>query len=164
MAPRPLCLARLTIALLVLWGSGARAAPPLTIEFLAVGQGDAALITSPTGKTILIDGGPRDAGPILVARLRTQAGHPLDLVLLTHRHADHLGGLAEVVRSVGARMYMDAPFPHPTPAYTALMGALAARAIPVRSAQRGRRIDLGGGAWLTLLSPPEPTLTGHART
>ena len=86
-------------------------------------------------------------------------GHPLDLVLLTHRHADHLGGLAEVVRSVGARMYMDAPFPHPTPAYAALMNALAARGVPVRAAQRGRRIDIGGGAWLTLLSPPEPTLT-----
>jgi competence protein ComEC len=159
MAPRSLRLARLTIALLALWAFDAQAAPSLTIDFLAVGQGDAALITSPTGKTILIDGGPRDAGPIVTARLRTHAGHPLDLVLLTHRHADHLGGLADVVRSVGARMYIDAPFPHPTPAYAALIDALTARAIPVRTAQRGRRIDIGGGAWLTLLSPPEPTLT-----
>jgi competence protein ComEC len=160
MTPRPLRLARLTIALLALWAFEARAAPPLKIEFLAVGQGDAALVTSPSGKTILIDGGPRDAGPSLAEHLHTQVGHPLDLVLLTHRHADHLGGLAEVVRSVGARMYMDAPFPHPTPAYAALMNALEARGIPVRAAQRGRRIDIGGGAWLTLLSPPEPTLTG----
>jgi competence protein ComEC len=158
MGPRPLRFVWFSLGILFLWASPANAAPPLRIEFLAVGQGDAALITSPTGKTILIDGGPHEAGPVLAARLRTRAAHPLDLVLLTHRHADHLGGLAEVVRSFEVRMYMDAPFPHPTPGYAALMEALAVRAVPVRAAARGRRIDIGGGAWLTLLSPPEPAL------
>jgi beta-lactamase superfamily II metal-dependent hydrolase len=148
------------LAALVALSGRAQAAPPLRIAFITVGQGDAALITSPTGKTVLIDGGPRDAGPALVARLRAQRSRPLDLVLLTHRHADHLGGLAEVVRNLGARLYMDAPFPHPSPAYAELMRTLAAQSIPVRGAERGRRIDIGGGAWLTLLSPPEPSLTG----
>src|SRR6478609_1537630 len=100
-------LFRLTLflAALVALSGRAQAAPPLRIAFITVGQGDAAVITSPTGKTILIDGGPRDAGPTLVARLRAQGSRPLDLVLLTHRHADHLGGLAEVVRNLGARLY-----------------------------------------------------------
>jgi competence protein ComEC len=163
LAPRRLRTALLLTALLATFAalSGrAQASPPLRMAFITVGQGDATLITSPTGKTILIDGGPRDAGPALVARLRAQGSGPLDLVLLTHRHADHLGGLSEVVRSFGARLYMDAPFPHPSPAYSALMRTLAANAVPVRGAERGRRIDIGGGAWLTLLSPPEPTLTG----
>ena len=152
--------ALLALALLAALAGSARAAPPLRIEFISVGQGDAALITSPTGKTVMIDGGPHQAGPALVSLARAHGGQPLDLVLLTHRHADHLGGLAAVIRAVGARMYMDAPFPHPSPAYTALMQALAARAVPVRTAERGRRIDIGGGAWLTLLSPPAPVLTG----
>src|SRR5690349_14903520 len=96
-APGRSRIALLVTAVMVLTGQ-AWAAPPLRIEFMSVGQGDAALITSPTGKTILVDGGPHEAGPALAARLRARGGGPLDLVLLTHRHADHLGGLAEVVR------------------------------------------------------------------
>ena len=110
-APRWLRIALFLATLAGLTGR-AQAAPPLRIAFISVGQGDAALITSPTGKTVLIDGGPRDAGAALVAQLGAQRGRPLDLVLLTHRHADHLGGLAEVIRTFGTRLYMDAPFPH----------------------------------------------------
>jgi len=130
----------------------------LRIDFLDVGQGDAALVTSPTGKTVLIDGGPPDAADALVARL-SRLGRPLDLILLSHRHLDHLGGLPRVVREVGTRMFLDAPFPHPSPAYARLLDALAERGVEVKDASRGRAIDLGGGATLTLLGPPEPPLS-----
>jgi beta-lactamase superfamily II metal-dependent hydrolase len=138
----------------------ARRAPALRVDFISVGQGDAALITSPTGKTVLVDGGPREAAGELVAFLRGRGVGPIDLVVLTHRHADHLGGLAAVVREVGVKMFMDAPFPHPSSAYAALLAALEAAAVPVRSAERGRTVDLGGGATITLLTPPEPPIVG----
>jgi beta-lactamase superfamily II metal-dependent hydrolase len=64
-----------------------------------------------------------------------------------------------VVRDLGTRLFMDATHPHPTPLYDSLMHALDERSIPVRQAERGRRIDLGGGAWATLLSPPIPLIT-----
>jgi competence protein ComEC len=162
-AARPLRIVLLVATMLCGLAARAAAAPPVRIEFVAVGQGDATIVTSPTGKTVLIDGGPHDAGPALVEHLRARlagGARPLDLVLLTHRHADHLGGLAEVIRTIGARLYMDAPFAHPSPAYASLMRLLAARAVPVRTAERGRRIAIGGGAFLTLLSPPQPVLTG----
>ena len=138
------------------------AAPPLQIDFFDVGQGDAALITSPTGKTVLIDGGPPEAQHRLVARLRARLPHadrPLDLILLTHRHLDHLGGLAHVIEEVGTELYLDPAFEHPTPAYAKLVTELAAHHVPVRDAHAGRQIDLGGGAVLTLLGPPSPPLT-----
>ena len=65
----------------------------LRIDFIAVGQGDAALVTSPTGKTVLIDGGPRASAAALTTFLRGRVKAPIDLVLLTHRHDDHFGGL-----------------------------------------------------------------------
>jgi competence protein ComEC len=132
----------------------------LRVDFVDVGQGDAAFITSPTGKTVLIDGGPRRAGDRLATFVWKRTAAPLDLVLLTHRHADHLGGLAAVIRGQGTRLFMDPSFPHPSPAYATLIELLERHKIPVRDAQRGRRIDLGGDARLVLLTPPEPWLEG----
>ena len=149
----------------VLSSPPAIASPHLRIDFFDVGQGDAALITSPTGKTVLIDGGPPEAQHRLVARLRARLSHgrPLDLVLLTHRHLDHLGGIALVIDDVGTQLYLDPAFEHPTPAYAKLVAELAAHHVPVRDAHAGRQIDLGGGAVLTLLGPPSPPLT-HTRS
>lgn len=138
----------------------ARAAGTLRIDFIDVGQGDAALITSPTGKTVLIDGGPSQAARSLTTFLDAETDRPLDLILLSHRHEDHLGGLTAAVHHRGARMFLDAPVPHPGPAYAALMHELEDRQVTVRQATRGRRIDLGGGAVITLLGPPDPPITG----
>lgn len=130
------------------------------MDFVAVGHGDAVLITSPTGKTVLIDGGLAEAGETVAAFVRSRTGAPIDLVMLTHRHADHLGGLATVIAQQGARAFMDAVYPHPSPAYAALIKLLEERHIPVREATRGRTIDLGGDTRLVLLTPPEPLITG----
>ena len=138
----------------------ARAAGTLRIDFIDVGQGDAALITSPTGKTVLVDGGPSRAARALNTFLDAETDRPLDLILLSHRHEDHLGGLVAAVHHRGARLFLDAPVPHPGPAYTALMHELEDRQVAVRQATRGRRIDLGGGAVMTLLGPPDPPITG----
>src|SRR5262245_53159071 len=150
------------ITLQLLAGSGWAHGTPgrLRVGVPSVGQGDAALITSPAGKTVLIDGGPREAGRALVDRLRAAEVETLDLVLLSHRHSDHLGGLATVLGQVGARQLMDGPFPHPSPAYAALLRLIDQRRIPLRQAQAGRSIDLGGDVRLLLLGPPEPPIGG----
>ncbi|MEP6652200.1 MAG: MBL fold metallo-hydrolase [Myxococcales bacterium] len=139
----------------------------LRVDFVDVGHGDAVLITSPTGKTVLIDGGPATAGEAVARLVRSRTAAPLDLVLLTHRHSDHLGGLSRVIAGQGARLFMDAAVIHPSPAYDDLLLLLAERHIPVREAVRGRVIELGndtaGGAEkarLVLLTPPVPLITG----
>jgi len=132
----------------------------LHVDFLDVGHGDATLITSPTGKTVLIDGGLEEAGPGIVAFLRSKNACPLDLILLTHRHADHLGGLVHVIESCGVRLYLDAPYPHESKIYAKLLRVLESQHVPVRQAERGRTIDLGDGARLLLLGPPSPMLQG----
>jgi beta-lactamase superfamily II metal-dependent hydrolase len=137
----------------------ARRPAPLHIDFVAVGQGDAALVTGPTGKTVLIDGGPRVAGPALAAQLRARHVSGVDLVLLTHRHEDHLGGIGAVVRAFPVRLFMDSTFPHASQDYERLLLTLRERHVMVVTATKGRTIDLGDGAVLTLLGPPDPPLT-----
>jgi beta-lactamase superfamily II metal-dependent hydrolase len=137
----------------------APALPRLRVDFVSVGQGDAALVTGPTGKIVLIDGGPTEAGPTLTALLRARQTKGIDLVLLTHRHEDHLGGIAAVVRAFPVRLFMDAPFPHKSLVYERLLETLQDHHVMVLNAQRGRTIDVGAGAMLTLLSPPDPPIT-----
>jgi competence protein ComEC len=152
----------LLLVVAIVWPSSALAAD-LRIDFIAVGQGDAALVTSPTGKTVLIDGGPRASAEALTTFLRGRVKAPIDLVLLTHRHDDHFGGLKRVAQTVGIRLFIDAEIDHKSPAYEALLRTLEDLNVPVRNADRGRTIDLGAGATLTLLSPPAP-LIARARS
>jgi beta-lactamase superfamily II metal-dependent hydrolase len=133
-------------------------APKLRVDFIDVGQGDAALISSPTGKTVLIDGGPTESRDALLSFLKARVRGPLDLIVLTHRHVDHYGGLRAVIEKQGARTFMDAPTPNPGKERERLMEALQRANVPVRNATPGRTVDLGGGATLTLLTPPDPPL------
>jgi competence protein ComEC len=151
-------------ALLLAWalrfGGPAHATGTLRIDFIDVGQGDAALVTSPTGKTVLIDGGPDRSAYALTRFLDAQTKGPLDMILLSHRHEDHLGGLPTVVHQLGARLFLDAPVANPGSSYTALMHELADRQVVVRQATRGRQVALGAGAALTLIGPPDPPISG----
>jgi competence protein ComEC len=61
------------------------------VAFLDVGQGDAALLRGPSGEVVLVDGGP-DAG-VLAEALARRAVSRVDLLVITHRHADHCCGL-----------------------------------------------------------------------
>lgn len=64
---------------------------PLKVYFLQVGQGDAAVALTPSGKVVLIDGGP---SPFLLQRHLDKIGvKKVDLIVLSHPHRDHLAGL-----------------------------------------------------------------------
>jgi competence protein ComEC len=62
------------------------------VSFLDVGQGDAALLRGPGGEVILIDGGPDPE--LLRSHLRAAGVRRIDLLVVTHAHADHTAGLA----------------------------------------------------------------------
>lgn len=91
-------------------------APPLQgqeflrIHFLDVGQGDAVLVQSPTGQNVLYDAGP--PGADIVGHLRRLGVESLDLAIASHGHADHIGGMADVLRAYRPRFYMDNGAPH----------------------------------------------------
>ncbi|MBN2576383.1 MAG: MBL fold metallo-hydrolase [Deltaproteobacteria bacterium] len=129
-----------------------------TVDIIAVGHGDAILVTSAAGKRLLIDGGEAEAAPVVLARLRSRFACPLDLILLSHPHADHLGGLARVMEDCGARLYMDGGYRHDSRLYARLLEVVEELGIPLLRAEAGRQIDLGSGVVLTLLGPPRPFL------
>jgi len=135
-----------SLALLVLL------AAPLTgqleLRFLNVGQGDAALIRE-GGKTALIDAGG-SAG--VVSYLRAFAIDTIDLVVASHNHADHIGGMTAVLRGTVVRFYLDNGVPHTTATYQRTI-----QAVVTSGAQylrpTARTINLGA-ARIRVLPPP----------
>jgi competence protein ComEC len=84
---------------------------PLQIYFIDVEGGQATLVVSPSGQSLLIDTGwpgyeGRDADRILVAA--HQAGlKQLDYVLITHHHRDHVGGVPQLVDGIKVGTFLD---------------------------------------------------------
>ena len=88
----------LLIALLPWWIITQQPDGRLHLYMLDIGQGDAILIVAPDGKQILIDGGGNPVG--LLTRLGDRMAAKvvcIELVVLTHADADHLGGLPELL-------------------------------------------------------------------
>lgn len=68
----------------------------LTVHFIDVGQADCALLEC-DGDYMIIDGGNRDDGQLVVSYLEQQGVEELDVVVCTHAHEDHVGGLPSVL-------------------------------------------------------------------
>lgn len=135
----------------------------LHVWFFDVGQGDGILIQGPTGKTVLIDGGPTEAGAHLSHRLPDLLRGPIDLVIATQPEADHVGALLKALPAVSAKRFLDIGVEAKTPEYLALLHHLRERDIeifqPSVTTERKDdpfRIALGGGAELQVLWPRRP--------
>lgn len=127
---------------------------PLIIDFLDVGQGDSILIRSPEGKTALIDAGPsRDAAYQALRRKRIES---LDMVIVTHHHSDHYGGMDQVIRNLKPRYFLATNSPHTTKMYLKLLQTVRDEGITsVQPTARPRRIELGSVVMTILPQPPE---------
>jgi beta-lactamase superfamily II metal-dependent hydrolase/predicted extracellular nuclease len=69
------------------------------IYFVDIGTGASTLIVSPTGKTLLVDGGPPGSGAKISSLLTTLGIATIDYTVITHYHIDHMGGLIEVLNA-----------------------------------------------------------------
>ena len=129
----------------------------LSLHFLDVGQGDAAVIRTPHGHWVLIDAGPRsarsDAGKRVVAPfLARERVRRLDAMVISHAHADHVGGAAAVLDHVDAGVVIEPGELVADPVYADFLAAVAADGATWRSARAGMRFDLDSVRF-TLLHP-----------
>ena len=158
------------------------------------GNGDAILITSPTGQSVLIDCGDAGKEKVVMEALKRYQVQQLDYFIATHPHPDHLGAAAAVFKGTKVLNVIDnglQPVGMPTPTPTPPPGKKKVQATPTptpvarnakklkgpaqfyldyqeaiklsgaryQTAQVGQKLELGGGARLTILGPSGPYFT-----
>jgi competence protein ComEC len=128
----------------------------LHLLFLDVGQGDAALIVTPQGRRILIDGGPDWTALRQLGEHLPFFDRRIDLLVLTHPHQDHLASFPEIIRRYPVGSVLMAGTPYVLGRYQAFMDALATERVPVIGPEV-RRIQVESGVTLAVLWPPPDT-------
>jgi len=128
----------------------------LHVTFLDVGQGDAILIQAPSGKDILIDGGP-DFQKI---NLELSEKLPfwdrtIDLVVCTQPQADHITGLVEVIQRYKVKQVLEPGLSYNSSIYQEWLNVVENKRMEHNIARAGQEIDLGSGIKMEVLNPPE---------
>lgn len=123
------------------------------VVFLDVGQGDAVLILQ-NGAACLIDAGPKDAWQNLVQDLRSYGVSQLDLLVMTHPHADHVGGMQAVLQNFDVQTLLtpDLSETDVTGQTQRTLQTAQECGVPVETAYTGQQYTIGTGT-LTVLLP-----------
>jgi competence protein ComEC len=177
--PRRIAVVFLLIFSVFVWNYVVSAEPlgdnGLTVTFLDVGQGDAILVETPERMNILIDGGGTDQGEgdqakkdfvgqkVVVPFLRRKGINRLDLMVLTHPHADHMGGLIPVLKEIKIDQVLDSGQTYDSQAYRRFKALIAANKIKYSVARSGQNIRFGRDLSGSILNPVVPYL-GNANS
>jgi competence protein ComEC len=157
----------------------------LIVYFLDVGQGDSALVVFPRGKTMLVDGGGEirfnkveadsedsgftdqsfSIGEAVVSRFIWSLGRTrVDYLLATHAHADHIGGLVDVVRNLDVGQAIVGHAPRDDAEFKRFYDAVSQRKVPLSMLKTGERFEIDGVGIDVLWPPPaqgSPVTSGN---
>jgi beta-lactamase superfamily II metal-dependent hydrolase len=127
---------------------------PIRVHFIDVGQGDATLIQTPHGQTVLIDGGDTNTG--IVQYLQNIGIQRIDLMIATHVHSDHIGGLVQVLQAIPVTKVVTNREPYTTSVYEHFLDAITTAKADYLEIKRGDVLSMDGIDF-HCLSPVTPT-------
>ena len=120
---------------------------------LDVGQGDSILLVSPAGKTMLIDCSESKYYDTIRADLTALGVEALDIVVATHPHSDHIGGMAKIIRGYDIGAFYMTDFAATTSTYERMLDALEEKDVPITVTTTDTVIAWDDACTVTVLSP-----------
>lgn len=127
--------------------------PILKVYFFDVGQGDSIFIRTPEGKDVLIDGGPDGTVLERLGETLPYWDRKIDLMVLTHPHADHIQGLDEVLKNFSVGEVIETDLKNPTPEENYFNKLVASDGAVEEKAIKGEKINLGSDLDFEILYP-----------
>ncbi len=141
-----------------LLGLGSAWAGELLVHMLDVGQGDSLLIETPAGAHVLVDAGQSHSD--VADTLERLGVERLALVVASHAHADHIGGMAEVLNRFPVDLYVDSGLAHTTRTYQQLEHTLRNVRVERHQARAGDEFAVDDEIAIRVIWPGGPRLQG----
>lgn len=122
-------------------------------HIIPVNYGDAILLKLPQGETILIDGGAEEYGEQVARYIEDSGIHRLEIVVITHSHPDHIGGIPQVLESLPVSEIWVNQDIYSNNTYMPVYEVIQKRTIPWKVIRRGKSWDNVGGVEIECLHP-----------
>jgi len=129
----------------------------LIVKVLDIGQGDAILIRV-AGQTVLVDTGDIEHREQMVAYIKKEGITTIDKVIITHPHADHLGGMPGILDNFKVGHIYDSGKTSTTALYRQYLSAVNKKNIPFTVATPGSEIIIGDNIKLKIFAPDKSLL------
>ena len=145
----------MTAAAIALWWQvGTGGDGDLHVYFCVVGQGDSALIVTPEGRQVLVDGGPApDSAIRALSEAMPEGDRSLDLVVVTHLDADHSRGLIDVLDQYEVGAIVAGTESSTASMYAQWQAGVERNKVDVVSVHQGYALDLGSRVVAEVLNP-----------
>ena len=130
----------------------------LNVHYIDVGQGDCILVHTDSD-TMLIDAGNSGNGSSIVSYLKDSGISHINYLILTHPHADHIGGAAEVINAFDIDKVIMSKVSHTSQAFENLLLTIQEKGLKITSPALGTDYELGNASF-KILAPNSDSYNG----
>lgn len=143
----------ITIETAISYSADASSFKNLVVHYIDVGQADSMFIELPNSQTMLIDAGNDENGSQIVNYIKALGYPKITYLIATHPHADHIGGMAYVVRNINIGSVYMPKATTTTETYKDLLSAISNKGLSVLSAKAGVEVFNANNLSVGMLAP-----------